>query len=108
MPRFSANISMMFTEYDFLDRFAAAQAAGFKAVEFLFPYDFSPQQIGECLFQHGLSVSVFNLPPGNWETGERGIAALPGREDEFRAAVETALSFATEVRAERLHVMAGI
>jgi hydroxypyruvate isomerase len=108
MPRFSANISMMFTEHEFLDRFAAARAAGFEAVEFLFPYDFERDRIAASLKRADLAVSVFNLPPGDWLAGDRGLAALPGRENEFRLSVEAALSYAKAANAKRLHVMAGV
>ncbi len=108
MPKFSANLSMLFTELDFLDRFAAARGEGFEAVEFLFPYDFTPEEVGRRVRDNGLAVSVFNLPPGDWQAGERGFAALPGREEEFRAAVANALPYARATGATRLHVMAGI
>lgn len=108
MPRFSANLSMMFTEYVFLERFEAARDAGFEAVEFLFPYDHAPDDIGQAVRSNELAVSVFNLPPGNWEAGDRGLAALTDRADEFRISIETALPYANAVGAERVHVMAGI
>jgi 2-dehydrotetronate isomerase len=107
MPRFSANVSMMFTEHEFLDRFAAARRAGFDAVEFQFPYDFDRGRIAENLQRADLSVSVFNLSPGDWSSGDRGLAAMPGRESEFRSSVEAAISYAKAVDAKRLHVMAG-
>ena len=108
MPRFSANLSMLFTEHAFLDRFAAARAAGFAAVEFLFPYDHAPEAVAAALNRAGLALSVFNLPPGDWAAGERGLAALAGRGAEFRASVEAALPYARALGAARLHVMAGI
>ncbi|NNE78639.1 MAG: hydroxypyruvate isomerase family protein [Silicimonas sp.] len=108
MPRFSANVSMMFTEHTFLDRFAAARDAGFEAVEFQFPYDHAPDEIGRAVRDNGLAVSVFNLSPGDWQSGERGFAALPGREAGFRATVTQALPYAEAVGAKRLHAMAGI
>ena len=107
MPRFSANISMMFCEHDFLDRFAAARLAGFEAVEFLFPYDHPAEQIGDLVDRNGLDISVFNLSPGNWHAGDRGLACLVERRDEFRASVEKALVYAKAVGARRCHVMAG-
>jgi hydroxypyruvate isomerase len=83
LPKFAANLTMMFTEHEFLQRFAAAEKAGFKAVEFLFPYDYEAVDIADCLRHHQLENVLFNLPPGDWAAGERGIAALPGREVEF-------------------------
>ncbi len=83
MPRFAANLTMMYNEHAFLDRFAAAAKDGFKAVEFLFPYDFPAADIKARLDEHGLTQALFNAPPGDWAAGERGIASLPGREDEF-------------------------
>lgn len=94
MPRFAANLTLMFTEVPFLDRFAEAAAAGFEAVEFLFPYDHPPEAIGERLRAHGLTQALFNLPPGDWAAGERGLAALPERFEELKSGVETALSYA--------------
>jgi len=108
MPRFAANLTMMFTEVPFLDRFAAAADAGFTAVEFLFPYDFPPEAIGAALERHGLTQALFNLPPGDWGKGERGIAALPGREAEVRAGVETGLRYAAATGVGRVHLMAGL
>lgn len=108
MPRFAANLSMMFTEVPFLDRFSAAAAAGFDAVEVLFPYDHDPDEIGACLRANGLTLALFNLPPGDWTAGERGLAALTGREAEFRASVPLALRHAKATGAKRLHVMAGL
>ena len=83
MPKFAANISMMFNEVDFLDRFAAAAAAGFKGVEFLFPYDYSPEEIKVELDENNLIQVLFNTYPGDWERNERGLASIPGREQEF-------------------------
>lgn len=108
MPRFAANLTMMFNETGFLDRFAAAAAAGFKAVEFLFPYEFDPDVIRSQLEAAGLTQALFNLPPGDWAAGERGLAALPGREAEFRQSVETALRYASATGVGRLHVMSGL
>ena len=84
MPRFAANLSMMFTEVPFLDRFDAAAKAGFTAVEFLFPYDHPAEAVGERLRRNGLTQALFNLPPGNWEAGEKGFAALPDRFDDLK------------------------
>lgn len=108
MPRFAANLSMMYTEVPFLERFAAAAADGFDAVEYLFPYDFEPAQIAEPLKQHGLTQALFNLPPGDWNAGERGMACHPGREAEFAASVERALPYAAATGCRRLHAMAGL
>ncbi|MCA1953005.1 MAG: hydroxypyruvate isomerase, partial [Hyphomicrobiales bacterium] len=87
MPRFAANLTMMFTEMPFLDRFEAAAQAGFRAVEFLFPYAFPAAAIGARLTALGLEQALFNLPPGDWERGERGLASLAGREAEFAASL---------------------
>ena len=108
MPRFAANLTMMFNEWGFLDRFEAATQAGFTAVEYLFPYAFEPEQIGVRLERLGLTQALFNLPPGDWEKGERGLAALPERADEFRTSVATALRYAEATGVKRLHVMSGI
>lgn len=107
MPRFAANLSMMFTEWDFLDRFAAAADAGFDAVEFLFPYDYAPDAIGERLRRNGLTQALFNLPPGAWNEGERGFAAVPERFDDFRQSVEVALPYAVATGVKRLHMLSG-
>jgi hydroxypyruvate isomerase len=108
MPRFAANLSMMYQEFGFLDRFAAAAADGFKAVEFLFPYAFPKEEVAKRLRDAGLENVLFNLPPGDWEAGERGMAAIPGREREFAASIDKALDYAAALGCPRLHVMAGI
>jgi hydroxypyruvate isomerase len=108
MPRFAANLSMMFTEHPFLDRFDAAARAGFTAVEFLFPYDHPAEEIGRRLQDNGLTQALFNLPPGNWDAGEKGLAALPERFDDLKASLETALPYAKATGVKRLHMMAGI
>ncbi|WP_043834959.1 2-oxo-tetronate isomerase [Muricoccus aerilatus] len=108
MPRFAANLSMMFTELPFLDRFAAAAAAGFEAVEFLFPYEHAPEAVAEKLRAAGLSQVLFNMPPGDWAGGERGMAAIPGREAEFRETVPVALRYAKALGCPLLHCMSGI
>jgi hydroxypyruvate isomerase len=108
MPRFAANLTMMFNEVPFLDRFAAAADAGFEAVEFLFPYDHTPDVIADCLQKAGLLQVLFNLPPGDWAAGDRGLAALPHRKDEFRQSVSTALDYARATGVPNLHMMAGI
>ena len=108
MPRFAANLSMMFTEHPFLDRFDAAAAAGFTAVEFLFPYEHPPEVIAECLQRNDLQQVLFNLPPGNWDAGEKGFAARPDKFDELRQSVHTALPYAKATGVRRLHMMAGL
>ena len=108
MPKFAANLSLMYNEHAFLDRFAAAAADGFAGVEFLFPYDFEALEIRARLDGAGLSQVLFNAPPGDWAAGERGIAALPGREDEFRRGFDRALEYAAVLGNRRLHVMAGL
>ena len=108
MPRFAANLSMMYTEHDFLDRFAAAARDGFQAVEYLFPYDHPAAEIRKRLDDNGLTQALFNAPPGDWAAGERGFAALPGRETEFRTAFARALEYAAVIGNDRVHVMAGI
>lgn len=108
MPRFAANLSFLFTDLPFLDRFEAAARAGFKGVEFMFPYAVPAADIRARLDDHGLALVLFNLPPGHWDKGERGFAALPGREDEFASAVDLALSYAEALGCPRLHAMAGL
>ncbi len=108
MPRFAANLSMLYPQYEFLDRFAAAAADGFAAVEYLFPYDFSAQEIQQRLSDNGLVQALFNAPPGDWAAGERGIASLPGREEEFRSGIARALEYAAVLGNDRIHVMAGL
>ena len=108
MPKFAANLSMMFTEWTFLDRFDAAAAAGFAAVEYLFPYDYDAEAIAERLKRNGRVQALFNLPAGDWANGERGIAALPGRFDELKASLERALVYARATGVKRLHLMAGV
>lgn len=107
-PRFSANLSMLFREHAFLDRFEAARACGFEAVECLFPYDWPAAEIRRRLNGCGLRQVLFNLPPGAWGKGERGLACLPGREGEFRDGLARALDYAEALRCTRLHCMAGI
>jgi hydroxypyruvate isomerase len=108
MPRLAANLSMMFNEVPFLDRFAAARQAGFEAVEFLFPYDFPAKELRQRLDDNGLTQALFNLPPGDWAKGERGLASLPGRIEEFRRSVRQALDYAATLDCKLLHCMAGI
>ncbi len=108
MPKFAANLSMMFNEADFLERFEAAARAGFKGVEFLFPYAWPAAELAERLARHGLTQVLFNLAPGDWDAGERGIAVLPGREGEFQDTVGKALEYAGTLGCTRLHAMAGL
>jgi hydroxypyruvate isomerase len=107
MPRFAANLSMMFNEVPFAERFEAAAKAGFDAVEYLFPYELPAATVGELLRRHRLTQALFNLPPGDWAAGERGMAALPGRQEEFRQSVVTALAYAGATGCRTLHMMAG-
>jgi len=117
MPRFAANLSMMYAELPFLERFAAAAQDGFKGVEFLFPYEWPAEQLADLLQRHGLQQVLFNAPPGGldsasfgaaWAQGMRGTAALPGREVEFRAGVTLALHYAKALQCPRIHCMAGV
>jgi hydroxypyruvate isomerase len=108
MPRFAANLTMMYQEHSFLDRFHAAARDGFKAVEFLFPYEHSAATLAALLKEHGLRQVLFNSPPGDWKAGERGIAALPGREQEFRDGFLLALEYAQALQCSRIHSMAGL
>ncbi|RTL71354.1 MAG: hydroxypyruvate isomerase family protein [Hyphomicrobiales bacterium] len=108
MPKFAANLTMMYTEHAFLDRFAAAARDGFKGVEFMFPYDFAAGEIKQRLVDNGLELALFNGPPGNVEANERGLASLPGREEEFKAGIAQALEYAAVLGNKRLHVMAGL
>lgn len=108
MPRLAANLTMMFTEVPFLDRFEAAADNGFKAVEFLFPYEHRPEEIAERIQRHGLEIALFNMPPGNWAAGERGMAAIPGREAEFARNAGIALAYARALGVSRVHAMSGI
>ncbi|MFZ6674474.1 2-oxo-tetronate isomerase [Undibacterium sp. Xuan67W] len=108
MPRFAANLSMMYNEHAFIDRFAAAAKDGFTGVEYLFPYEAPVAQLRQQLDEHGLQQVLFNLPPGDWSKGERGIASLPGREDEFKQSLDQALAYARVLGNDKLHVMAGL
>jgi hydroxypyruvate isomerase len=108
MPQFAANLSMMFNEVPFPQRFAAAAKAGFKGVEFLFPYAYKPAEVAGWLKDAGLVSALFNMPPGDFASGERGIASLPGREEEFRHGVATALEYAAALGTKRIHAMAGL
>ena len=113
MPKFAANLSMLYPELDFLDRsgfdrFAAAAQDGFKGVEFLFPYAYAKEDVAARLTQNGLQQVLFNAPPGDWDAGERGMACLPGREAQFQAGIALALDYADALACPRLHVMAGL
>ena len=108
MPRFAANLSMMFNEVPFLDRFAAATKAGFQAVEYLFPYEYPAAEIRRRLDDNGLTQALFNAPPGDWAAGDRGTASLPGRQREFRDGIARALDYAAALDCPLVHVMAGI
>lgn len=107
MPRFAANLTMLFTEVPFLDRFERAARAGFQAVEFLFPYAFPAEEIRRRLDAHQLQLVLHNLPAGDWDVGERGIACLPDRVDEFRAGVAEAIRYAKALGVTQLNCLAG-
>jgi len=108
MPRFAANLSMLFTEVDFTERFARARAAGFSGVEYLFPYAYPKDLLSRTLADNELTQVLFNLPPGNWEAGERGIACLPDRIDEFRTGVDRAIDYAQALGCRQLNCLAGV
>ena len=108
MPKFAANLSMMFTEVDFLDRFQAAAEAGFEGVEYLFPYDYTAAEIKERLLANGLTQVLHNLPAGDWAAGERGIACHPDRVEEFRIGVDRAIEYATALGCKQVNCLAGI
>lgn len=108
MPRFAANLSMLYPELDFLDRFEAAAKDGFEAVEYLFPYAYAPNELKARLEANGLKQVLFNAPPGDWDKGEKGLACLPGREEEFRSAIGKAVEYAGVLNCPRVHVMAGL
>jgi hydroxypyruvate isomerase len=108
VPTFAANLSMLYNEHPFLDRFGAAAADGFDAVEYLFPYEHPAAELAARLKAHGLQQVLFNSPPGDWARGERGLACLPGREDEFRRGVARALEYARALGCPRVHLMAGL
>jgi len=108
MPRFAANLTMLFGEKPFLDRFAAAKAAGFAGVEYLFPYDYDKAELREQLDEHGLVQVLHNLPAGDWAGGERGIAILPDRVDEFRDGVARAVSYAKALDCRQLNCLVGV
>jgi hydroxypyruvate isomerase len=107
MPRFAANLTMLFNELPFLDRFEAAAKAGFKAVEFLFPYPYAVAELKDRLAANGLTLVLHNLPAGNWDGGERGIACLPERAGEFREGVAKAIEYGTALGVPQLNCLAG-
>jgi hydroxypyruvate isomerase len=107
MPKFAANLTMLFNEVPFLDRFERAAKAGFDAVEFLFPYAYDPREITSRLEANGLKLVLHNLPPGDWDAGERGIACLPDRVDEFRDGVARGIEHASALGAKQLNCLAG-
>lgn len=108
MPKVAANLSMLFTELDFMARFKAASTAGFRGVEYLFPYDFSAEEIAAELKSNELTQVLFNLPAGDWAKGERGIACLPDRVEEFRAGVDRAIEYAKALNCSQVNCLAGI
>ncbi len=108
MVQFAANLSMMFNEVDFLDRFEAAAGAGFKGIEYLFPYDFEAKEIAGKLNSSGLKQVLFNTPAGDWDAGERGLACIPSRIEEFRDGVAWAIDYAKVLECDQLHCMAGL
>jgi len=108
MVQFASNLSMMFNEVDFLDRFSAAAKAGFRGVEYLFPYDFTADEISARLMDNDLKQVLFNTPAGDWDAGERGLACNPGRIDEFRDGVAKAIEYAKVLECDQLHCMAGL
>jgi hydroxypyruvate isomerase len=108
VPRFAANLSMLYADLDFLDRFGAAAGDGFAAVEYLFPYAFEAVELAQRLREHGLEQVLFNAPPGDAERNERGLACVPGRDADFRAGIAQALDYADALQCPRIHVMAGL
>lgn len=108
MAKFAANLTMLFTDVAFLERFERAHRAGFKAIEFLFPYAYEARHLADKLAQFGFEQALFNMPPGDWGAGEKGLAALPGREQEFKQSVNTALMYAKALNCKKIHAMSGI
>jgi hydroxypyruvate isomerase len=108
MPKFAANLSLLFTELPFLERFEAAAAAGFEGVEFLFPYEFDAADLAARLRANGLHQALFNMPAGNWAAGERGLAIYPNTVREFRDGVDKAIRYAKALGCTQLHCLAGI
>ena len=108
MPQFAANLSWLFTEVDFPERFAAASRAGFKGVECLFPYDFKAKDVANWLADNDLKAVLINAPPGDWSAGERGLGCLVGREADFRDSLGQAIEYALTIKCPKIHIMAGI
>jgi len=108
MPKLAANLTMLYNEVDFLDRFAAAAASGFKGVEYLFPYAYPKDELAARLARHGLTQVLHNLPAGDWAAGERGLACLPDRVGEFQESVGRAIDYATALRCRQVNCLAGI
>lgn len=108
MPRFSANLTMMFNEAPFMERFGRAARAGFRAVEYVSPYSEPKERIADELKRHGLTQALFNLPAGDWSNGERGMACIPGREGEFRASVDKAIDYALALGCKQMNCLSGI
>ena len=108
MPKFAANLTMMFNEVPFLERFDKAAAAGFKGVEFLFPYDYPVEQLQDALKRNKLQLVLHNLPAGNWAGGDRGIACDPARVEEYRGGIDKAIAYATALGVRQLNCLAGI
>lgn len=108
MPKFAANLHYLFSEVPFLERFARAAACGFRAVEFQVPYDWPAQPSADLLAEHQLALALIDTPTGNWQTGDRGLASVPGREAEFRAGLEQTIAYARVLKPECVHVLAGV
>ena len=108
MPQFAANLSFLYNEFAFPDRFEAAAKDGFRAVEYLFPYEYAPGELRARLDANGLKQVLFNAPPGDWAQGERGTAALPGRQEAFRRGIDQALEYALALGCKSVHVLAGL
>jgi len=108
MPKFAANLHYLFSELPFLERFARAAGCGFRAVEFQVPYDWPAQQLADLLEQHSLALALIDTPTGNWQSGDRGLACVPGRETEFRAGLEKTIAYARVLKPECVHVLAGV
>ena len=108
MTQLAANLTMLYNEVDFLDRFAAAAKAGFKGVEFLFPYAYDKKQLADLTKKHGLEVVLFNMPPGDWNAGDRGLACDPAKVSQFQEGVGTAIDYALVLGCKQIHCMAGL
>src|SRR4249920_573771 len=108
MPKFNANLSMMFNEVDFMERFALAAKAGFKGVEFLFPYAYDKNQLADVARKNRLETVLFNMPPGDWNAGDRGLACDPARVSDFQEGVGKAIEYALALGCKQIHCMAGL